>query len=315
MKWIPWDKSVDVPFDAAQAVYQATSGTMDSKMVGNGEHLFAAHTTGSVSTDDRFDVLGTGGERYEVKTLGNFRFNYDQTPVKIVYDRFMSIASEMTVALSGTSYDRFYSRSLDISSKPYIGVKKAIGKYYANGREPDIGLEQMVKVLCFDKITKGDTDTVSIDLGADYFDVSMPQLVKISDIVGMDIEYMEINEIDKVYSKLDDECFTKPYLVSDTWKSIKPSETLLTHSDHLVIVHKELGYIILDNEEIDNYVVFTGFSKGEAHFRTTKELKDVPIEVMECNTASRQLDFTKWFGDLDKEEQVNPFRCCNWTSF
>lgn len=314
MKWVPWDRAIDIPFDAARAVYQATSGSMDSKMVGNGEHLFAAHVTGSVSSDDKFDVLGASGERFEVKTLGNFRFNYEQTSVKLVYDRFVSITNELQYALSGTMYETFYSRSLDIGSKSYIGVKKVMGKTYANGRAPDIGLKQMAQTLFLDKVAYGDYNTVSIDLGADCFDVTMSELIQISEIVGMDIEYMEIPEINRVYSRLTDECFYKPNIIPDLWEGINPAKALLTHADKLVVVDKDRGYIIIDEEDIDNFVRFTGFSNGEAHFKTTKELKDVEIEVLECNTTSRQLSFTERDGDYFTSPLQRFLWCYNWPS-
>jgi len=312
IKWTPWSNSIDVPFAAAQAVHQATSGTMDSKMVGNGEHLFAAHTAGSVSSGDSFDVVGPDGESFEVKTLGNFRFTFDRTHAKDVYDRLMFIANEISNALEGTTYSKFHERAVSITSTQYLGIKKTLGKTYKNGRQQDIGLHQIAKVLCFDKITRGTHSNIRVVLDK-VLQVSASDYIKMCDIAGFS-HNRNFAEIDEVYSKLTDECFKNPAIIEELWKSIRPSEILLTHADNLAIVSKTLGYVILSRDEIDRFVVFTGFSKGEAQFKTTKELKELNVEIVESNTTDRQLDFTKWFGDNCENKQESSFRCCNWSS-
>jgi len=313
MKWTKWSDEISVPFDAARAVYLATSGTMDSKMVGNGEHLFAAHTGGEVSSDIMFDVLGPSGEKYEVKTLGNFRFNFYKTYAKDVYDRFISITNELMHALDGSAYDKFHNRVIDIDSKSYIGVQKILGRDFKNGRPPEIGLAQIARVLCFDKITTGDYADLEVTIGESAY-ATIPQIIKMCSIINLSLD-IDFTEIDTVYSKLEDSCFDNPDEITDLWKSIVPSEVLLTHADHLVIVHKERGYIILSREEIDRFVVFTGFSKGEAHFKTTKELKEVSFEIVERNPTGVQLNFAKWFGDYHKEKQESTVRGCDCLSF
>lgn len=309
MRWISWDESIEVPFDAAQAVYIATSGTMNSKMVGNGEHLFAAHVSGSVSSDDKFDVLGPNGERFEVKTLGNFRFNFEDTSAQVAYKRFVKISTELKTALKDSSYIDIYKRCLDISERPYIGTQKIYGRVYKNGRTPDLGLLEIVNFMIKELLTRGNKDFVEITLDENIF-VSVPSFIKLCRTAKKNT-VCEFEEIDHIFSKLDDECFDSPDIIKLIWSSIKPSEVLLTHCDSLVIVDKELGYIILDNSSLDEFVMFTGFSSGEAHFKTIKKLKELTKdEVMECNTTSRQLDFTQWFGYYDQEKQADtPWYC------
>ncbi len=315
MHWTKWSEDNPVPFLSTEALCQLGTGKKSSNRVGNGEHRLAWELGGQVSSTDTYDVLLPSCQRVEVKELGGFKFTVGGHAGD-VQAWLTGLIGKLHDALdhdwTDTRLCTLRDRVFEIHSKSvrYVGKNSVIGRTFKNGKDPILGLRCVIQELHRIRGSDGSDDTVQCIIEGEEVKLSMWQLAGIMSIIGASTEE-GFKEIDVLFSRLHDPSFWDTGAVLRQWDSVRPSDALLCHSDLFCIVDAKLGYIFLDEEEIDIHVRFAAFNKGDGEYRTSPDLKRV--KVVECDTAGELPDASERDGNDREETQSDTIRTCHVT--
>lgn len=287
VKWSPW------PEEAKSVDFVSVM-----KGFGDGEQRIAFIFGGSMMGGNKsYDVLIRGHGKWEVKDLTNdneIRPGTQGTRAySVVQTRIISAFIEMSKFIE----DAFLNDSLECATvrerRTLMYIRDFVNANYAliveAGEVSKSRFLELRKVVTYVSQfkQKRESDVVHALLTDDFFIEDLDhrtyvsiakQLAKSNNVVAARFDRMDL-----ALENLKDEMFDDPDELVKLVETIKPSNIFGTHADGLILVHREQGFIVLDNHVMDDVIVFDQITQSKPKFKLAlkkeKKNENYPTEL------------------------------------